>query len=156
MKPKAYTDPLERMKGVCARREKSPAEVLTLLKRWGLDDNQSQEIIQKLKAEKFIDESRYASAFVRDKFRFEHWGLIKIKYGLIQKGIAKPVAEKALATINQKEYQEMIRNELIKKRKLMKNTAAECWQKLARFGTSRGYEMEIMHDMLDDICEEGR
>ena len=36
----------------------------------------------------------------------------------------------------------------------MKGAAEECWQKLARFGTSRGYEMEIMHDMLDVICED--
>ena len=48
----------------------------------------------------------------------------------------------------------MIRNELVKKKKLLKGPRSQCWQKLARFGASRGYEMGIMRDMLEEICKE--
>ncbi|MBN1157888.1 MAG: RecX family transcriptional regulator [Bacteroidales bacterium] len=149
---KTYEEALEKIKDICASREMSPSEVSTLLKRWGLASEKIQEITEKLKTEKFLDESRYAFAFVRDKIRLERWGLYKVKFALKQKGIPGPIAEEAIQSVDETEYREMVQSELLKKAKLMKGSSAQNWQKLARFGSSRGYEMEIMHDMLDEIC----
>ncbi|MBN2481404.1 MAG: RecX family transcriptional regulator [Bacteroidales bacterium] len=150
---KTYEDALEKIKDICASREKSPSEISVLLKRWGIDRDKSGRIMDELKAEKFIDEGRYALAFVRDKIRLEHWGLSKIKFALLHKGIPVYVAEEAIQSVDETEYHEMIRNELLKKAKLLKSPPAGNWQKLARFGSSRGYEMDIMHDILDEICK---
>ncbi len=151
---KTYAESLAKIKDICAGQEKSPSEVLGLLKRWGLDQEKSREIIGILKAENFIDERRYASAFVRDKIKFDRWGMAKIKYALLKKGIPANMTAEAIQSVDKVAYHKMIKNELLKKAKMLKGSPSESWQKLARFGSSRGYEMEIMYDMLDEICKE--
>lgn len=151
---KTYTENLAKIKDICAGQEKSPSEVLGLLKRWGLDHEKSQEIIGILKAENFIDERRYASAFVRDKIKFDRWGVAKIKYALLKKGIPANMTAEAIQSFDKEAYHEMIKNELVKKARMLKGPLSANWQKLARFGSSRGYEMEIMYDILDEICKE--
>lgn len=150
---KTYAESLAKIKDICAGQEKSPSEVLALLKRWGLDQEKSREITGILKAENFIDERRYASAFVRDKIKFDRWGMAKIKYALLKKGIPANITAEAIQSVDKVAYHEMIKNELVKKARMLKGPPSASWQKLARFGSSRGYEMEIMYDMLDEICK---
>jgi regulatory protein len=145
---------LEKLRQICSRQEKCPADIVALLKRWGIDQGHHQEIIRKLISERFIDEHRYAAAFVRDKTSFDHWGMIKIRYFLQQKGIAKAASDKAIGEIDQDEYRKMVGKELAKKRKSLKGSPREIWAKLARYGSSRGYEMEIMHDFLGETALE--
>lgn len=141
---------LEKLRQICSRQEKCPADITELLKRWGVDQEFHQEIIDTLKSEGFLNENRYAAAFVKDKLNFEHWGIIKIRYYLQHKGIDKAVCDKALREIDRDEYRKMVGNELAKKRKTLKGSSREIWVKLARYGSSRGYEMEIMRDFLGD------
>jgi regulatory protein len=140
---------LEKMRNICSRQEKCPADIITLLKRWDVPAEQHTSIIERLKTDKFIDERRFASAFVRDKIRLDHWGMIKIRFMLHQKGISKEITENVLAEVDKDEYRIMIEKELSKKRKSLKGTPYEIWAKLARYGTSRGFEMENMHDYLE-------
>ena len=141
---------LEKLRQICSRQEKSPADVIVLLKRWGIDQLHHLTIIEQLKSEKYIDEYRYTSAFVKDKIKFDHWGIIKIRYFLHLKGIAKDILENAIKEVDRNEYRHMIGKELDKKRKSLKGTPREIWAKLARYGSSRGYELEIMQDFLDE------
>lgn len=141
-----------RIEAVCARQEKSPAEVLALLKRWGAEGETAQQILVGLKAGKFVDEERYARAFVQDKVRIEHWGFVKVRLSLRGKGVSVSLADRAIKAFDQEEYRRMVRSELEKKHKLVKAPVRKAWQQLARFGAGRGYEMDIMYDMLDEIC----
>jgi len=145
---------IEKLQQLCSRQEKSAADVIMLMKKWGMDPDYHQRIVDQLKAEHFIDDCRYASAFVKDKIRFDHWGIIKIRFILQQKGIPKADVEKVLADVNRDEYRTMIRKEMEKKRKSIRGTPREIWAKMARYGASRGYEMEYMHDFLGDTAEE--
>lgn len=144
---------LDRLRQICSRQEKCPADVMTLLKRWGIDMQHYPEMLGQLKSEKFIDEYRFSSAFVKDKIKFDHWGIIKIRYFLQQKGIAKDVLEKVTGEVNRDEYRCMVGKELDKKRKTLKGNPREIWAKLARYGSSRGYEMEIMQGFLGEGSE---
>ena len=96
----------------------------------------------------------FAAAFVKDKIRFDHWGIIKIRYYLQHKGIARDISENALREINHEEYRKMVEKELDKKRKDLTGPSREIWAKLARYGTSRGYEMDTMQQFLDGIRED--
>ena len=49
--------------------------------------------MQRLVAERFIDDSRFARLFVRDRLRFASWGERKILMALRQKGIDEATAE---------------------------------------------------------------
>jgi regulatory protein len=140
---------LERLRQICSRQEKSPADILLLLKKWGMAEEQDV-IIGQLKKEGFVDEKRYARAFVADKLKFDHWGKIKIRYVLYQKGIPAKDCDNVLSSIDPVEYSGMVERELRKKRKTLKGTPREVWAKLARYGASRGYEMDVMQDFLGD------
>ena len=142
---------LGKLQKICSLQEKCAADVVLLLKRWGIEPQQHQDIIDRLRADTFMDESRFAAAFVRDKIHFDHWGIIKINYFLKQKGISKKVIQEVLNTIDLGEYTGMIRRELEKKKKTLKGTPRERWAKLARYGTSRGYEMDYMREYLGEI-----
>jgi regulatory protein len=139
---------LDKLRQICSRQEKCPADILTLLKKWDIDPQEYPGILEKLKQEKFLSESRYASAFVRDKIKFDHWGFIKIRFVLRQKGLDSAYIEDATREIDREEYRSMIGRELKKKRKFIKGTPREVWAKLARYGSSRGYELEMMQEFL--------
>jgi len=147
---KSVSAALDKLRQICSRQEKCQADVTGLLTKWDIDREHHQLIIDRLKAEKFIDEYRYASAFVKDKIRIDHWGIIKVRYFLRQKGIAGEVLDSALSEIDRDEYRQMIGKELSKKRKSIKGTPREIWAKLARYGSSRGYELDIMQDFLGE------
>ena len=147
---KTIGEALEKLRQICSRQEKCPADVINLLKRWGIDQQHHHDIMEQLKSESYIDEYRYASAFVKDKIRFDHWGIFKIRYSLHQKNIAREVLENAVGEVDRDEYRLMIGKELDKRRKSLKGTPREIWAKLARYGSSRGYEMEYMQDFLNE------
>ncbi len=145
---------LEKLRQICSRQEKCPADMIAWLKRWDISKEQQTEILEKLKSEGFVDEHRYARAFVKDKIKFDHWGTIKIRYFLQQKGIARVVCEEVIREIDRDEYRSMVGRELAKKRKSLKGSRREIWAKLARYGSSRGYEMEVMQEFLEDTAPE--
>jgi regulatory protein len=147
-KDSSAKEALQNLRRLCSKQEKCPADLLGLLKRWGVDHDQHQDILDKLRAEGFLDEHRYATAFVRDKIKFEHWGVIKIRYYLRQKGIAQAICDQSLGEIDHNEYRAMVGREMEKKRKTLHGAPREIWAKLARYGASRGYEMEVMQDFL--------
>jgi regulatory protein len=145
---------LEKLQKMCSMQEKCPADILLLLKRWGVGQEHHDGIITRLKAEKFIDESRYAAAFVKDKVKFDHWGFLKIVYFLKQKGIPRSVVDEACKAIDRNDYTIMIKKELDKKKKTLTGKRREVAAKLARYGSSKGYEIEIMHPFLGDMAPE--
>ena len=145
------SEALTRARTLCARKEQSVSEILLLLQEWGLKPESAEEVIGKLKSEKFIDEGRYASAYIKDKTSLQKWGLVKIKFALKSKGIPSSLAEEAINEFDMTEYRSMIKNELIKKKKSIKGSSFEGRQKLVRFGISRGYETDIVYSILDEI-----
>jgi regulatory protein len=157
MKEKETVSPemaLEKLRKMCSMQEKCPADIILLLKRWGVAHDHQEDIINSLKSDKFIDEGRYATAFVRDKVKFDHWGFLKIIYFLKQKGIPRNVVDEACKAIDRNDYAIMVKKELDKKRKTLTGKRHEVAAKLARYGSSRGYEMEVMHPFLGDVAPE--
>lgn len=139
---------LDKLRTICSKQEKAPADITNLLKKWDVDTELHKQIIEKLRLEKFIDDRRYASAFLRDKVRFDHWGFIKVRLMLQQKKIDRNIVNEVIAEYDRNEYRKMIAHELSKKRKNLKGTPYEIWAKLARYGSSKGYEMQDMEDFL--------
>lgn len=139
---------LDKLRTICSRQEKAPSDIISLLKKWNVDPADHPKIIGTLTREKYMDERRYASAFSRDRIKFDHWGIIKVKMMLHQKGIDRKTVDEVISEIDRKEYRNMIGQELAKKRKTIKGTPYEIWAKLARYGSSKGYEMNDMEEFL--------
>jgi regulatory protein len=142
------TQALEKLRQLCSRQEKCASEVSLLMHRWGIPEEVRLRVISQLIREKFLDEKRYAHAFARDRIGLDHWGRVKVRFVLRQKGITEGALEEALTEIDAGSYRDMVRLEIQKKRKFLRGTPWEIWAKLARYGASRGYEMEVMREFL--------
>ena len=86
---KEYTleELLHKAASYCSISEHCTSEVEEKLLAWGVSADDKQKIIDRLIVEDFINEKRYCTHFVKDKFRFNKWGKIKIAYALRQKGL---------------------------------------------------------------------
>ena len=82
-----------RMAWLCSRREYCSTAVLEKLRQKGLDDKDAAR-------ERYVDDARYARAFVRDKALLSGWGPRKISFALSAKGISKDVVEEALGEVS--------------------------------------------------------
>ncbi len=143
---------LVKAQNLCARQEKCRADIRKKLYDWNIQPDDIENIIDRLIADNFIDEIRYAEYFVRDKFRFNKWGRIKIEFTLKQKQIPSEIIRKALLEINETEYRNSLKSELIKKHKSIKDTEPyKIKEKLLRFAQSRGYELEISLNEIEKL-----
>lgn len=135
--------PYQYATGLCARKEYCASEIIDKLCRRGLSPDEAQHIVEQLQQERYIDAERYACAFAADKFRFSHWGRIKIKYALRLKGIDEGIISKALATAIPPEEYEQVRQDFINERlkKTKGRTPYEVRQKVLRAALARGFEI---------------
>ncbi len=147
-----YRQALNKAASLCSRKEYCSSDIRKKLITWELTDEQSDEAIKWLKKEKYIDDSRFAEYYVRDKFLFNGWGRIKIRFQLRAKGIASEFVDEALSTIDEDNYREKLAELLHSKKRQIKNK--DHWQTksaLARFAQSRGFEPDYVFREIDKL-----
>ena len=138
----------------CARSEKSKNEVTFYLEAQGANPDDVDEIIERLVEEKFIDELRYARAYVADKYRFNSWGRKKISFQLKSKGIPSELISEAMEDLDPDQYYEHLKEQLEKKLGSIKgDNYYEKKSKLMRYATGKGYEMDLIYDAVDEILQ---
>ena len=72
--------------------------------------------MERLADDNFINEERFARAYVRGKFRINGWGRLKIKNGLRAKGVDENLIRTALTEeINEKEYAALLQRTVTEK-----------------------------------------
>lgn len=133
----------------CSRQERCISEVRDKLVRMGVDSQDVGSIIERLVEEKYIDEKRYISFYINDKFRFNGWGRIKIRYQLASKGLNADDVEDAICRMDEEEYESALYDLLASKKKTMRNK--DVWQQktsLVRYAYSRGFEYECIKRVL--------
>ena len=144
--PKAKTpqQALQSLMRMCARSERSSGDALRLMKRWGVTDEDARKMLARLQADRFIDDRRFAEAFVRDKLNLSGWGAYKIKLSLRAKGISREVIEEVVAPmIEATDMKERLEEIMQRKLRTLKYTTTyEAKTKLIRFAASRGYDIE--------------
>jgi len=95
----------QKIKHYCAYQERSHAETREKLYGFGLYKHEVETLLSRLIEENYLNEERYAIAFAGGKFRMKQWGRVKIKYELQQKSVSAYCIKKALASIEDKEYE---------------------------------------------------
>lgn len=145
---------LARAQYLCAQQEKCEYDIRTSLLKWGTRDPEINTIIQSLIKEKFIDDLRYAIAFVKDKSAINKWGKHKIEFALKQKKINEKNIQLALKEINEIQQERSLEKELIKKLKSLKDQDEYILRsKLIRFGLSKGFENGKVFDMVKKVLD---
>lgn len=120
---------------LCARSEHCRRDISERLRRSELSRDEIEALLDRLEDEGFINHERYAQAFVSDKFRFAHWGRLKIRAALMQKGIPSDLITAALSEkIDDEEYLASLRHILQKGKPSL--------------ALSRGYEPHLVYDNI--------
>jgi regulatory protein len=149
-----YKSALSKTMALCSRREYCIDDIRTKLSAWKIRDSDSDKIIAALIKENFINEKRYAEAFVKDKFRYNKWGKVKIRTNLRLKNIPGEVISSALGSIGQELYKKTLEELLSNHRRSVKaKNQYELKGKLLRYGLSKGYESDLLYEILSGIEE---
>ncbi|MBP5776577.1 MAG: RecX family transcriptional regulator [Prevotella sp.] len=139
-----------RLTALCAQAEHCQQEMRDKMKRWTVDETVQNRIIARLVKERYIDDERYARAFVKDKIRYNKWGCRKVQQALWLKRIDADIQQKVLDEIDEKEYLDVLRPLLKQKRKTIKaQSDYELNQKLLRFALGRGFTFDIIRQCID-------
>ena len=142
---------LQRLMALCARGEHSSGEMLEKMRRWNVDDEAQARIMQRLINERYVDDERFARAFVNDKIKYNQWGSRRIEQALWQKGIDKETRQAVLAEIDDEQYLEVLRPLLkAKARSVKANSEYERQMKLARFAIGRGFTFNLIQQCLPE------
>ena len=137
---------LARARSFCAYQERCRAEVTIRMRSLGLTREQSEQVIEKLEEEGFLNDERFASMYAGSKFRVLRWGKVKIKAGLRSKGVADSLITPALASIDDEEYRKCLHELTEAKLRTLKGVNDErvVKQKVFAYLASKGFEENLI------------
>jgi regulatory protein len=149
-----YKSSLNKAMALCAAREYCVSDISSRLRTWGNEENEIDRIIEKLEKENFINEERFATGYVKDKFNYNKWGKIKIASQLRAKNIPGEIISRALNSIDNDLYKKTLSDLLASHRRQVKaKNQYDLKGKLLRYGLSKGFESSLMYDLLNEMEE---
>ena len=151
-KPLTPDQVLDKMAKYCAYQERCVKDVRDKLKVFDLLQEEKHEILDYLLDNHFVNNERYAKSFVRGKINQSGWGVNKIRFHLIQKGIDKDIIEDALGQTDEEVYRQRLIDILKTKNKTIKaDSDFEKKRKLAAYALQKGFEGALVWEVLKDL-----
>jgi len=135
----------------CAYQERSHKQVLEKLRSLGLDQQEAGEMLVELMQAGFVNEARYAAAFVRGRFKLKGWGRNKIEQALKREGLSSRQIETALAEIEEPQYEQTLVKLAEKKAASVSGTPFEKRMKIKRYLMGKGYELEAIETAVSAL-----
>ena len=143
---------LDRLQAQCVKREYCRSDIFRkALTAFDGDKDAAERLVASLVEDRFVDDSRYAAAFAREKARLSGWGPMKISFALT----AKAVVSEALKEVDPDEADSRMVSVLEAKYRALKGDPQEKF-KLIKFGLTRGYEYEKIAPVVDEIMKKNR
>ena len=144
-----FEEGLSKAQAYCATAERCRQEVCAMLTRHNVDVEIQDKIVGRLVEDGFVDEQRYAGAFVHDKIRFAKWGRRKIEMALRQKRVSAAAVSAALADIDMEEYMQVLRS--VTESQYRRTSGADEYtrsMKTLRSVAARGFEPDLIMGFL--------
>lgn len=143
---KSADEALQALMRLCSRAERSSGDAMRLMRGWGVAEADMPKVLQRLVAERFIDDRRYTEFFVREKLNLSGWGAYKIRMSLRTKGISNEIIEEVARPMLEEVDVDARLVELMsrKMRTLKAKSPFDAKAKLVRFALSRGFEMDAV------------
>lgn len=143
---------LARAERYCANEEQCRTSVRKKLSDWGASIELSGKIVNRLIDQGYIDEKRYARAYVSAKLRTQKWGRLKVVYQLRTKQVPPKYITEALSEIPEDEYRRILLDVANTKWKTYDDSEpnAKRRSKLITFLASRGYEAAEIQIVIQD------
>ena len=153
---KTYTvqEATKKLEHYCAYQERCHKEVRKKLQSMYMIPEAIDVIIVHLLDHNFLNEERFAKAFVRGKFRIKHWGRRRLILELKQKDISKFNINLALLEIEDEEYLEIFsalsekRVDLIKESNIYKKR-----KKFIDYFLYRGWESHLVYEKAHELIK---
>ena len=150
MTPSNYPALLNKLKKFCSDRERCRRDVTLKIQRLRAEEF-SEKLIEDLEKADFLNENRYIRLFIHSKIQSRRWGRIKVKANLMAKGFSSDKILKNFNLIEKEPYKGNLRNILTKKYESVKNAGKDnLFARLMRFGIGRGYEQELVMDIVNE------
>lgn len=143
-----------RMADLCARSEHCAHEIREKLRKLGVQSSETDRIIAELEERGFIDETRFASSFARDKVRFSGWGRVKVIRGLALKRISSDVAREAMSAVDEEDYERALMGAARVKARYLDLDDYTDRMRLMRHLASKGFTASEASSALSRIREE--
>ncbi len=144
--PSAYGRALAKL----ARRDHAEGELRRALVRAGHPEGEVESAVERLKAQRALDDGRFAEAFSRSRLRHRSLGSNRIRAELRQRGVGRTVAEKglreALGDVSEAEALDRLARRYWKQRSA--DEPARRVQKLWAFLLRRGYPVDLVSARL--------
>ena len=145
-----FDEALDRCRFLAAKGECCTFDLEQKMRNWSVQLADIQRVIESLVAERFVDNLRFATAYVRDKTRFNHWGRVKTTLMLRQKHIDKQVINEAFNELPESDYQRAFEAERDKKlRQLRALKPFERNRKTAAYLIQKGFEPDLVFKNLN-------
>ena len=147
-----YQEALAKLERYCAYQERCHLEVSQKLQALGMIPEVQEAIIAQLIQDNFLNETRFAQAFARGKFRIKHWGKLRITRELKARKISDWNIKKALEEIEPEEYLATI--ERLSDQFWNKHSGLEAWkrrQKVVQALQYRGWENDLIFESLSRL-----
>ena len=151
-KPLTPDQVFDKMAKYCAYQERCVKDVRDKLKTFDIPQEARDKILDYLLDNRFVDDDRFAKSFVRGKINQSGWGLNKIRFHLVQKGIAKEIIDEALEQTDEETYRQRLIDILKTKSKTIKSeTDFEKKRKLAAYAMQKGFEGSLVWEVLSEF-----
>lgn len=151
---KTYTvqEATKKLEHYCAYQERCHKEVVQKLQSMHMIPEAIDVIVVHLIQHNFLNEARFAKAFVRGKFKFKAWGRRRLTFELKQKDVSKVNINQALADIPDAEYIGVF-NDLAEKKALSikEPNILKKKKKFTEYFLYRGWESHLVYDKANEL-----
>ena len=145
---------LDRIKKWCDLQERSHFDVKQKLASWKIFGHEADEILAILIEGNYLNEERFAKAYVSGKFRIKKWGRNKIIQGLKAKRISQYCIKSGLKEIQEDEYQDTLNHWIERKNEHWSDVEPfERRGKISHFLIRKGFEKELVWDQIMSIIK---
>ena len=152
-KPLTPDQVLDKMAKYCAYQERCVKDVRDKLKTFDIPEEEKSKILDYLLDNRFVNDERFAMSFVRGKINQSGWGMNKIRFHLVQKGIDKELIDEALGQTDEEVYRQRLIDILKTKSKTVKaENDFEKKRKLAAYAMQKGFEGNLVWKVLKDLA----
>lgn len=146
-------NPKDRALRLLAIRDRTTAELRQRLLRDGFDETEVESVLQWLLERNFLDDGRTAQLHVENRNRFRPLGRKALEFELKQKGVAEPIVENVLNSLEE-DYR--LAKDLAEQRlrRWSHYPGDRQRQKLGSFLARRGFSWEVVRRVFNEVFSE--
>lgn len=154
LKHKSYTveEAQKKLEYYCAYQERCHQDVRQKLQSMRMIPEAVDQIIVRLIEHNYLNEERFAKAYVRGKLRHKYWGKNRLTLELKKRDISRNIINQAIKEINDHEYIDTF-NTLAKKKaiSIREPNKLKRKKKLVDYLLYRGWESFLVYDKVNEL-----